>query len=221
MKKQVFTAFMLFVALVTYCQDSFKNGNSGYVLSSNTHLTQKKANEIYFGFYADPLGFVTFGPRVGIELTLQSSLVTSWFRFSKLGALMYVVTSDTEEGDFTEAIDGGAVGFEYAYFIKKEKGGFYFGPLLEYGWTTCYFEQGNNDEWVKYLNYIDFGVNGGYKFKFTSGFFFKAGGAFGAAFSFVNEWQYASNYYDDTEIHDLGHGVSPFGYLEFALGVEF
>jgi hypothetical protein len=174
-----------------------------------------------FGIYAQPLGFVQFGPIVGMELTLASHLIIdAHVRFSSLGLLMYVVSKNDNDGA-PYKISGAGIGGSIKCLIPSKIGGFYFGLLLEDGWHTEYYAEGKPWIWQEDVQYFVTAPNIGYKFRFPGGFYLNTGAIFGAAFVTSQQWHYTKNYNNDSSIHDDGSKVQPFGMLELGFGVEF
>lgn len=174
-----------------------------------------------FGLYVNPLGFVQFGPMVGMEITRNSHLIIDGHaRFSSAGVLMYEI-SRSSSGTAPYKISGLGVGGGLKYLSPSRIGGFYIGFLMEYGWQTQFYDKDESWEWQEDVNYFVTVANVGYKFRFSGGFYINTGALLGTAYVFKDEWYYTKSYYYNTARHDNGSKVKPFGMLEAGLGIEF
>ena len=167
----------------------------------------------------NPLGFAQFGPLVSIEAGVAKSLVVNaHVRFSSVGLLTYVVN---EDDDGLDELSGIAFGAGSIYFFGKQRSKPYVGVLLEYEMLKKVYAQYDPWEWEDNDNNGIFVVNGGYRFRFKSGFFINTGAYLGAALSFY-EWDYTDPDYvsNDPEARE-GTDVTPFGMVEVTVGIEF
>lgn len=203
------------------------NSTSPTVSNSNPSGNEAKSKNkeidrsTRFGIYANPLGFVQFGPIAGMELTIASRVVLdAHARFSSVGLLMYVVT-ESKDGGTPYKVSGMGLGGGLKYMIPSRIGGLYLGMYIENGWQTQYYDENEPWIWQEDVKYFVTAANIGYKFKFSSGFFLKTGAIFGTANVFEDKWYYTRNYNGDSSIHDAGSEVQPFGMLELGLGIEF
>ena len=167
----------------------------------------------------NPVGFVQFGPLVNIEVGLSKSLVVNaHVRFSSVGLLTYVVNDDP---DGLDELSGIAFGAGSIYFFGKQRSKPYAGILLEFEKLELLYAQFDSWEWKETDQNGVFVCNGGYRFRFKSGFFINTGAYLGAAVT-KYEWNYTEPDYglDDAEPRE-GTDVTPFGMVEVTLGFEF
>ena len=154
-----------------------------------------------FGIYVNPIGFATFGPMVGVELTKGHFIGEFNLRFVSLGLLMPIFVESAESMD-----SGIGVGVGLKYFHPGNKGGFYAGGFFEY-WTANY--QLPNE--VAVSNGILIGSNVGYKFIFNSGVYVRTGGYLCVSRTI----EYKSSYETTKGATVLG------GLLDLAIGIKF
>ena len=137
----------------------------------------------YAGVYVNPLSIAVLnGASLGAELTFaRKFIVEPYLRFPTT-SLYFVLEEDAESGL--------GFGMSAKFFTGGRYGGFYVGPNVE-------------------CNLLDFedvflflGVNLGYKFQFSSGFYMRAGASLG------------------TQI-EIDYETLPWGNLEFCFGFAF
>jgi hypothetical protein len=174
-----------------------------------------------FGIYADPLGFVQFGPRLGLEATLFSHLIIDGHvRFATLGLLMPVI-SKNDDGVSPYKLNGMGVGGGLKYLVTTNSGGFYFGAICEKAWQTHDFykdEKWASESEIAYLAVVS---NLGYKFRFESGFYINTGIYLGGAFLTKSQWRYTSPSNSDQSIHYGDLVTRVFGMVELSFGFDF
>jgi len=169
------------------------------------------------GLYAEPLGFLQFGPKIGIEMTIISRIVIDHHvRFSSEGLIMPVVLQE-DEGQPDE-LEGMAFCMGFKYMNPSQIGGFYVGILGEIGKTRTLFDKEGEKEWRGEALQLGTYVSLGYKFEFSSGFFIRTGGQLGVVSIFVNEWYYTS---DTNTVFKEDPLIIPGGMLEVCLGIQF
>jgi hypothetical protein len=173
------------------------------------------------GLYLNPLGFIQFGPMIGTEITRNSKLIIDGhIRFSSLGALIYVINANDEDGE-PYKVTGLGVGGGVKTFMPSRIGGLYIGGMFEYGWQTNYYAQNKSWIWQSDDKYIVATSSIGYKFRFNSGLFINTGVYLGGEYTFYDRWYYTQNYNNDSSIHDNPASVRVFGMLEVSIGIEF
>ena len=180
--------------------------------SENVRQTQSynmDPNKAYFGMFANPIGFFTFGPAIGAELTKGKFIGEFNLIFPSLGLLLPVVVST--EYDIT--IDGGiGVGFFGKYYGAKPRGGLYVGGGIEY-YTYSYSFLGR--DWHGEVASIAFLTNIGYKAQFKSGLYIRTGGYIGVAYDIKGDYWEVSTYYDESG------NIGIYGLLDIAIGINF
>jgi len=172
-----------------------------------------------FALSVNPLGVLQFGPMINMEFGFPNNLVINIHtRFHSAGLLSYATP---EESDDIDDLSGMAFGGGLLFFMTDNKHKPYVGGLIEYHTHDILYLEGNVDEWERTDKGIVLIANGGYRFRFSGGFFMNAGAYLGAAI--LNyEWDYADPTYSEAGDDDKeGTDVTPFGMIEFTLGFEF
>jgi hypothetical protein len=207
MKKAVLlTVISICVTTFLFSQDA----------SSGSRLNSKPFR---IGFYAQPLGFVQFGPIIGTEMTIaQRLIIEGHVRFAKYGLLSYVAANDPHEG-LPDKLSGSAFGAGVKFMAPSRIGGFYVGPILEYGKQDQTFAQDETYAWESKATYIAAIVSTGYKFRFPSGFYMNTGlylGAYHTLTDKSHDLKRNVNIYRNNNLRTL-----PLGMVEVSLGMEF
>jgi hypothetical protein len=207
----------------------YQNGTKDVFTSekSNSEKTNNQINESLnsnpnsIGFYLNPLGFVQFGPTLGTEITRNTRLIIDGhIRFSSLGALMYVVTANDNDGN-PNSISGLGLGCGVKYLFPSRLGGLYTGASFEYGWQSHTYAEDEAWAWESEVTYVVFMGSFGYKFKFSSGFFINTGLLFGTEIGTSDKWHNLKNYKGDSSYHIEDPQMYPFGMLEVCFGIAF
>jgi hypothetical protein len=155
-----------------------------------------------FALSLNPLGVVQFGPIVNAEAGLTKNLVlNAHVRFAPYGVLSYVVT------EWPDKITGFAYGGGLIYFFGEKRNKPYVGVISEYQKNKDIWE--NSDEIDKVFVFL---VNGGYRFRFKSGFFINTGAYLGFGHS---NWVWTGSYTEE------GSEFQPAGLVEVTFGFEF
>jgi hypothetical protein len=172
-----------------------------------------------FALSINPLGFVQFGPLASIEIGVAKSLVlNAHVRFPSLGLITYVLHDD-EDG--LDELSGISFGAGPIHFFGKKRSKPYAGILLEYEKLEKLYAKGDPWEWDETDNTGIFVFNGGYRFRFKSGFFINTGLYLGAALTSY-KWNYTDPSYVGAEDDDFeGTDITPFGMVEVTVGIEF
>jgi hypothetical protein len=166
-----------------------------------------------FALSVNPLGFVEFGPLVSAEWGLTGNLVlNAHVRFATLGVLTYVVKDD--DGDLDE-LTGMAYGGGMLYFFGDKRNKPYLGMMGEYEQTQKTYAKNEDWEAIEDDESIIIMFNGGYRFRFNSGFFINTGAFFG-----VSRCQW---FWRNSDGSDPSEGVdyTPAGLVEVTIGFEF
>jgi hypothetical protein len=203
-------------------KDVLNNDNPSSAVNENLpakKFTDPKPNRV--GLYLNPLGFIQFGPMIGTEITRNSHLIIdAHIRASSLGALMYVINANSEDGQ-PYKLTGLGIGGGVKSFTPSRIGGLYVGGMFEYGWGTNYYAQNKSWIWQSDNKYIVATSSIGYKFRFQSGLFINTGAYLGGEYTFSDKWYYTKNYNGDSAVHDSSPTVRVFGMLELSFGLEF
>lgn len=100
-------------------------------------------------------------------------------------------------------------------FLSEKQNKPYIGLLVEYDRVKSLYHSGSYNENIHFENNIAFLANGGYRFRFPSGFFVNSGIFLGAA---KTTW---TEEYTDPDIEgEDGSGIRPFGMFEVTIGIE-
>jgi len=168
-----------------------------------------------FSIAANPLGLLQFGPIIHGQIGLTDNLVLDLhLRLPSMGLLTSILM---EETDTPDQLSGRAIGGGLLYFFGDKQNKPYLGGLVEFHQATGLFEEGNlTGEWESYQDYIVVVVNGGYRFRFDSGFFMNTGAFLGAAAGEYN-WDYTNQPRGGNEESEF----FPFGMLELSFGIQF
>jgi hypothetical protein len=184
------------------------NNNLSKENESKSEKNKSSLNPNRIGLYVNPLGFLQFGPIVGTEITLKSSIIIdAHFRLPSLGLLMYQIES--EDGE-SPSLSGLALGGGLKYLNPTSSGGIYFGGIFEYGGHTASY--GSNYSEVEYIVTM---ANIGYKFHSKSGLYLNTGLFFGSSHTF-EDIEYNGN-----GTNDNGTDTRVIGMLELSLGYDF
>jgi hypothetical protein len=192
---------------------------TNFLFAQNTSSgSMSESQPFRIGFFAQPLGFVQFGPVAGTEITFVERLsFEGHVRFAKYGLLSYVVASNAD-GGIPDKLSGIAYGGAFKYMIPSRIGGFYIGPLVEYGWQNQTYKQTETFAWESKATYFAAAVTAGYKFRFKSGFYMNTGlylGAYHTLTDKSHKIKTSPNSYTSNYLRTL-----PFGMLEVSLGYE-
>lgn len=189
----------------------------GFGQSFATLNTARPVSKFALSF--NPLGFVQFGPVVSAEFGIRENLViNTHVRVPVLGVLTYAVKY---HDDGLDNLGGIAIGGGVLKFFGEDRNKPYAGGLAEYDYSSMLYGEFEQWEWsrVEHSGVLIF--NGGYRFRFETGFFINAGAYLGAAFGAYN-WEYSDLTYGvyDNEPRQ-GLSATPFGMLELTFGKEF
>ncbi len=195
------------ISPVTAQQPIVQPATTAIAKTPATSYVPEKTNSI--GIYANPMGFLTFGPMVGAEFTFNKFILETNLRFPSLGLLVPVAISS----EYDNTVDDGlGIGFGAKFYNAKPRGGFYIGGFVEYWYHNYTYTE---------INYygnesgIVFAANIGYKFQFQSGLYLRTGGYLGATVLTV------SDEYGPSSYTDYSGDSYVFGLLDLALGFRF
>ena len=175
-----------------------------------------------FALSVNPIGILQFGPIVSAEIGLSNHLVLNMhIRFPSLGLLSYVA-ADHDDG--LDEYSGIAFGGGLIFFLGNNMSKPYIGGLIDYQTHESLYAKDEDWEWSRTNNVLVFAFNGGYRFRFSGGFFINTGVFLG----FANdnyEWEYTDTSEGswgsfDSSSRD-GSEIKLFLMLEVTLGVEF
>ena len=179
--------------------------------------------------YTHPLGFLQFGPIVGLEFGANDGLtIDAHWRYSKLGFAYNAVIQAFNPDDDMD-VGFGSMGFgsqvRYYFPMARTAGRPYVGGMFEYNIDKSTKEKGERWETTHDNRQIAFCATGGYRFRIGQGFNLTLGIIGGCAFSTISEWSYVNQSYAIAENEPgtrEGDPVTvPFGMLELGMGWEF
>ena len=172
-----------------------------------------------FSLSVNPIGFLQFGPSVSAEVGLTGNLaLNAHVRFPSLGLLSFVVNA---HDDGLDDLNGFAFGAGAIYFFGDKMNKPYAGVLMDYNRFKCLYAQNESWEWDETINSVVLLLNGGYRFRFESGFFINTGAFFGVAINSW-DWDYTDAGYGESDTDPrTGTDAQPFGMVEVTFGFEF
>lgn len=196
---------------LNYSDQNFTSAHS----VSTLYKLSDEYNISKFALSVNPIGFVQFGPIINVEFGIVKNLVlNTHVRFTPLGLLSYVVRSDS---DGLDKLSGIAYGGGIYYFFGEKRSKPYTGITVEYDKSDALYAKDSQWEWSEIDKTVVLAANGGYRFRFLSGFFINTGANFGVALVKWN-WEYSDSTYGNG---GTGNEVKPFGMLEVTFGKEF
>jgi len=237
MSKWVLTAFSISLLLLNqsllYAQctkDVDCKGNricvNGECVEPSTESsgTEKKSSSKPLGavnIYFQPLGFVQFGPIVGLEIKVaEIAVLDAHWRYSKLGVAYNAIAGTFLDDDEYLLPSSMAFGGGVRFLIPtKSPHRPYAGALFEFNLEKRIEDEDQSYESERDSRSLVFATAGGYRFRIGNSFNLSLGGMFGAAFDVYKKWWYTNIYYEPGKF-DGKHRVHPFGMLEVALGWE-
>lgn len=175
-----------------------------------------------FAVSANPLGFLQFGPIINLEYGVSEHIVLNGhIRFASLGLLSTIAMYDEDDDIFPDNLTGYGIGGGALYFFGDRQSKPYLGGLIEYHSTLSnYNMDSGNFAWDAESQMAVMVVNGGYRFRFDSGFFINTGAYLGAAIGDY-DWYYTNPNNADFGVSNTSPDTFPFGMLELAFGIQF
>ena len=179
---------------------------------------QEKDND--FGVFANVGGFALMGPTIGAEYTVGNKFIfEASIRLPKMGGIMVAIT-DFEGAYWTELKKGYGIGINVKRFVPRGKGGWYYGPFLDYGYLEYYYMFSRSGDYhYRYPCMYPFGFGGnvGYKYQFPLGLYFRAGAYLGGMFS--GEIKYYDS--SDNVVNTEKSLFYPYANLDICIGFRF
>jgi hypothetical protein len=201
---------LLFTIFLTFPVMGFSLGPASY--TSLNLPDSDRGTDPGFSLFINPLGFIQFGPFMGVEIPLKGNVVlNAHTRISSLGLLSYVV-----RGEDVDKISGYCLGAGPVVLLGEGQNRPYLGMLIEYDKADALYHKGASNERTNREHNIAFFFNGGYRFRFSSGFFVSTG-----AFLGVARTTWTEDYTDPDREDEEDGGIRPFGMFEVTLGLEF
>jgi len=200
---------------VTYDWDKIEHVTQDEPVATDSSAMQPRALVTF-----DPLGFLFYGPMVGLEAGIsRTSYLTVHVRWATLG-LVYRATLLEEEGWFTDAVgaDNLEVGIGYRALLGRPgPHHWYVGPRVELGMGSISGEMPDYGDWTGRRNYVSFLANFGYRWRFARSVV-NVGVYAGAVRQLKNEW-----WFDDLPdyLFVMEKKTLPIGMLELSFGLPF
>ena len=159
--------------------------------------------------YMNPLGFLQFGPTLGVEIPNGASAYFDLHvRMQGLGALMHALWDDTKIHQV--GLGGGYRGFSGS---PDSRNRYYAGGVVEFVWSPY----GKNDYEGRGLGFVAAGQVG-HRWRFASGIFLNLGVLAG---SYIETSDESWNVNTPNQIIQGENESAAFGMLEFSIGKEF
>ena len=178
-----------------------------------------QARENAFSIWFDPMGFIFWGPMLGVEYRYKTLLfIDAHVRFSQVGYFYGKASNDPDD------LSGLAFGAQFRFLIGTRTGGLYLGGFIDYGSTTALYDKAlkNEEEW----EWTTFVVAGqvGLRVRVSRHVFMDGGLVLGVLSVSEKDWRHSnpehwefSPTYNKTE----SGFDSAFGMLVLAWGYEF
>lgn len=171
---------------------------------------------MYFQF--DPLGFLQIGPSVelGFRVT-PSTLVGLAVRFEGLGLLYQDIATSGFQWN-ASLLNMAVEGMVYQLFSASGMNRWYLQGMFGFAWGSTSGVDYYNGDWQGKDAHLEIAVGGGYRWRFSSGFFVDVGGLAGVGPQLTNTKYYTSN---PSTIINNGLNTYFVGMLQVHLGWEF
>ena len=175
-------------------------------------------NKVYAGIWFNPVGFLTFGPMFGFEITKKKFNADFHIRIPQLGLLMKALEAGWDWFDQCKLTGGIGFGAGIKFFLPTGNGGFYVGGMIEY---SQYKAEYNGSGWSGYAENknLAFGANIGYRFVWRP-MYLRLGAYLGAAVTLDGFYSEKSNSSSWSSYNERS-GTTIFYLLDLALGVQF
>jgi len=172
-----------------------------------------------FSVWVQPLGFVLWGPMVGVGYRRDASfLFDVHLRLPQLGYAYGKVSEDPDE------MSGFAIGLQFRKLFAMSNGGWFLGSFFDLGTTEAIYSKGllreKYEEWSTFVA----GVGGGYRFCFGHHFYLDMGIVAGTLYVSDQDWRYSNpenSSYSYTNDHSYDGYITAFGMVILSLGIEF
>ena len=219
MEKKIIFVISLLLSLSVIGQDmallTQKKSDLSYT-NTPFYAIQDSENPVSkFALSVNPLGFIQFGPVINFEIGLNDNVVlNTHLRFPSFGLLSYLLRSPL----YLDELTGIGYGLGLLYFIGDNKSQPYLGTFIEFERTEGLYNREESNEHLTKNKTTAFVFNGGYRFRFSNGFYVNTGLMLGAASTKVEkiytDWNYSNGPNRSTDI-------TPFGMVELVVGIEF
>lgn len=178
-----------------------------------------QASKNGFSVWAQPLGFVLWGPMIGVGYRSGTSfLFDVHLRLPQFGFAYGAVSDDPDD------MAGFAIGVQFRMLVPKSNGGWVLGSFFDFGKTNALYRKGQlREEEEKWSTFVA-GVSGGYRFQFNHHLYLDMGLMAGTIFVSDQDWRYSNpeNSYYSSDYNDSYEGyIMAFGMVILSLGIEF
>jgi len=204
---------LTFLAIALLVPAGTASGQAAADVTSNSKPMGKIALQL------NPLGFLQFGPIVGVEFNIASStFFTTQFRYQALGLLYQAVASEGFENEVTFGSMAVGAGIKHFFNNSRSPHRLYIGLVTEYGWGGTRGSVGTYQEWEGRNAQINVLSNFGYRLRFRSNFFINLGAMAGASIEIKDDWWRINN---PNTVFKGDLPVLIIGMLEVAFGWEW
>lgn len=169
-----------------------------------------------YGLFADAGGFITRGPRLGMEFRFNRCMPSVFVGYPTLGMMF---KKDYEECTSLKSISAGA---GCKGLVPARWGGFYAGGYVQYNRLSAESAVGTYYEQKILDNCIDVMAGVGFRFQFKCNLFFNLGGYAGPAIN-MRSFRYSNILYNDySPTYQSGDTeIKVKGNAELSIGYEF
>lgn len=169
-----------------------------------------------FGLFVDAGGFLTRGPRLGLEMRFNRCIPFFFAGYPQMG---YFFKKDYEDYTSIKSISAG-VGCKG--LVPTRWGGFYAGGYAQYNRVSAETAVGSYQEQKVLDNCIDVMAGVGFRFQFKCNLFFNVGGYAGPAINMRSE-RYSNILYNDysPKYQSGDTEIKVKGNAELSIGYEF
>ena len=178
-----------------------------------------QASKNGFSVWAQPLGFVLWGPMIGVGYRSGTSfLFDVHLRLPQFGFAYGAVSDDPDD------MAGFAIGVQFRMLVPKSNGGWVLGSFFDFGKTNALYRKGQLREEEERWSTFVAGVSGGYRFQFNHHLYLDMGLMAGTIFVSDQDWRYSNpeNSYYSSDYNDSYEGyIMAFGMVILSLGIEF
>lgn len=179
----------------------------------------KDMKENAFGVWADPAGFLQWGPMVGFHYRKNRTIFDVYTRISGLGVAYRAVSNDPDQ------LVGFGLGFSSQVLFPVNIGYWHVGVLTDMGYTNALYNQGGyyeeENQW--YTFYVT--AIGGYTIQFKGGFFMDFSVGFGTLYLSEQDYRYSNpeNSYNYSSYFNRAYDgeIWAFGLFQYKVGFEF
>ena len=188
-------------------------------LFENPESQWYQARKNAFGIWFEPMGFIFWGPMVGVEYRHETLFfIDAHIRFSPAGYFYGAVADSPDE------MSGLGFGAQFRFLIGTRVGGLYLGGFFDYGFTNALYNRATKYEKEWEWTTVVAAGQVGLRVRISRHFFMDGGLVFGMLSVSKKDWRYSSmEHWDYSPSYNKTESgfESPFGMITLATGVEF